>query len=82
MVMTSNERQIAGDNIRRLCERDKLSLSQFAKDIDLDRTWLHDILNGEANATFDTYERIAGYFGITVRELLTEPRRGRELARR
>lgn len=78
MAMSNTEKEIAGANIRRLCGEHDVSIRRLAIDLDMNRAYMHDILSGTANATFDVYERIAGYFGVTVRELLTEPRKRRE----
>ena len=85
MVKTTNdkEKEIAGANIRRLCEEQNISIRQLAKDLEMNRSWLHDIIEGRANVTFDMLARIASYLGTTVRDLLTERKREkRELARK
>jgi transcriptional regulator with XRE-family HTH domain len=83
MTITSNERRIAGANIRRLRLDFGLSLTKLAEELEIERTYFHDIENGTANATFEKYERIAAHFGKTVRDLLTERKRERrEMVRR
>src|SRR5436309_6071783 len=73
--MTANtEKEILGQNVRRLCAEAETSLVQMTRDLEMNRRWFYDILDGRANATFDTLARIADYFGVTVRDLLTEHR--------
>jgi len=73
MGITRNERRIAGENIRKLRLEAGLSLTTLAEELEIERTYFHDIENGTANATFEKYERIAARLGVSVRELLTEP---------
>ncbi len=80
-ITTSDERAIIGANIRRLRLAAGIALTTLAEELDIERTYFHDIENGTANVTFEKYERIAAYFDVTVRELLKGRRgRGRELA--
>jgi len=77
MVMTQSERQIAGENIRKLREEAGTTQTEFARDVDIERTYFIDIENGAANVTFEKYERIAAALGVKVRDLL-EPSRKRK----
>lgn len=81
MTISISERKIAGGNIRRLREAAGLSVTDAARELEIERTYFHDIENGSANVTFEKYERIAGRFGVTVRQLLELDRsRGRKFA--
>jgi transcriptional regulator with XRE-family HTH domain len=77
MTMQMSERKIAGDNIRALMEKNDLSVKQLTDELEIDRTYFHDILNGEANPSMEKYERIASRLGVTVRDLLEPSKRRR-----
>jgi|SRR5579883_120680 len=73
MTTTLTERKIIGANIRRLREQQLIGQTEAANKCNIERTYWIDIENGTANATFEKYERIARFFKVLVRDLLTAP---------
>ncbi len=72
MATVTSEKLIVGSNIRRLCEERGVSLRKLSIDLKMNRSWLHDIVEGRANTTFDMLSGIAKYLGTNVHDLFTE----------
>jgi transcriptional regulator with XRE-family HTH domain len=72
MTKTLTERKIIGANIRRLREEQNIGQTEAANKCNIERTYWIDIENGTANVTFEKYERIALFLGVSVRDLLEE----------
>ena len=52
-----------------------MSVNEAARLLGVGRTYWYQIESGTANLALDKLKRIAEMFGVTVRDLLTEPRK-------
>jgi transcriptional regulator with XRE-family HTH domain len=68
-------RVIFGDNMRRLRREQGISQEKLADLAGLHRTYVGSVERGERNISIDNMERLAIALGVTVADLVSEPRR-------
>jgi transcriptional regulator with XRE-family HTH domain len=77
VIQSSNDdnmRRVIGSNIRSLRVASGKSVIDLTAAIGMARGYWYEIERGEKNVTIDTLRDIAEIFGVTVRELFTEPK--------
>ena len=74
MSKKKSARQIFGINLRRHREELHLSQEDLAEKADLHRTYIGSVERGERNVSIDNMERLANAVGLTIPDLLAEPR--------
>jgi putative transcriptional regulator len=62
------------DNIRRLAGMFLVEQQRLAREVGISRQSMHAIYTGKSRPSADTAMRIAAAFGITVEDLMAEPR--------
>lgn len=80
MVQTYNDetKRIIGDNIRTLRMASRRSVIELTDSIGMARGYWYEIERGEVNVTIEVLQQVADLFKVTVRDLLTEPRKPKE----
>lgn len=66
-------RRIIGENIRYLRENAGYTQSSLAQFLNVDQSLVSKIEKGERNLSADMLEKIATLFGVTVRQLESQP---------
>ena len=74
MSRKKNARQIFGINLRYHREELRLSQEDLAEKADLHRTYIGSVERGERNVSIDNMERLVSSVGLTISDLLAEPR--------
>ncbi len=74
MTKKKSARQIFGINLRRHREELRLSQEDLAEKAELHRTYIGSVERGERNVSIDNMERLASAVGLTIPDLLAEPR--------
>lgn len=74
MSKKKSARQIFGINLRRHREELRLSQEDLAEKAELHRTYIGSVERGERNVSIDNMERLASAVGLTIPDLLVEPR--------
>jgi transcriptional regulator with XRE-family HTH domain len=85
---SEDTRRLIGANIRRLRETSGMPVTALAEGAGIKRGYWYEIESGLPNVTIDVLDRIAGELSkalgreVEARDLLTDPPKRRELARR
>ena len=74
MTKKKSAHQIFGINLRRHREELRLSQEDLAEKAELHRTYIGSVERGERNVSIDNMERLASAVGLTIPDLLAEPR--------
>lgn len=75
MNILKDARSIVSQNIRQFREASGKTKSELCRSIGMSRAYWDDVEAGRKEATVSTLERMAEALGVTVRDLLTEPRK-------
>lgn len=73
-------KRIIGENVRKLRAASGRSVIDLTESIRMARGYWYEIERGEVNVTIEVLQQIADLFDVTVRDLLTEPRKRKEPA--
>jgi transcriptional regulator with XRE-family HTH domain len=77
LLRMANTDEILRTNIQRFRLRSGRTKSDLCRSIGMSRTFWDDIESGNKEPSVSSLDRIAGALGVTVLDLLTEPRKAK-----